>query len=75
MPQLQLPIFSRRGDGDQRRIAVQKDWEHRYGTSTATCRCLQHEESDVRSFRMFTSQMIAGGTRKTKEIVNAFACR
>jgi hypothetical protein len=25
----------------------------------------QHDEQDVRSFRMFTSQMIAGGTVKT----------
>lgn len=32
----------------------------------------QHEEQDVRSFRMFTSQMIAGGTVKPKEIVKAF---
>ena len=32
----------------------------------------QHEEQDVRSFRMFTSQMIAGGTVKPKEIVKTF---
>jgi hypothetical protein len=32
----------------------------------------QHEEQDVRSFRMCTSQMIAGGTVKPKEIVKTF---
>ena len=32
----------------------------------------QHEESDVRSFRMFTSQMIVGGSVKPKEIVETF---
>ena len=32
----------------------------------------QHEEQDVRSFRMFTSQMIEGGTVKPKEIVKTF---
>lgn len=32
----------------------------------------QHEEADVQSFRMFTSQMIAGGTVKPKEIVKTF---
>ena len=32
----------------------------------------QHEEEDVWSFRMFTSQMIVNGTAKPKEIVEAF---
>jgi hypothetical protein len=32
----------------------------------------QHEESDVRSFRMFTSQMIDAGTVKPKEIAQTF---
>ena len=32
----------------------------------------QHDEQDVRSFRMFTSQMIEGGTVKPKEIVKTF---
>ena len=31
-----------------------------------------HEEEDVRSFRMFTSQMIVNGTVKPKEIVETF---
>ena len=32
----------------------------------------QHEEKDVWSFRMFTSQMIVNGTAKPKEIVQTF---
>jgi transposase len=32
----------------------------------------QHEEQDVQSFRLFTSQTIAGGTVKPKEIVRTF---
>src|SRR5437667_11860017 len=31
-----------------------------------------HEEEDIGSFRMFTSQMIVNGTVKPKEIVKAF---
>ena len=31
-----------------------------------------HDEEDVRSFRMFTSQMIVNGTVKPKEIVKVF---
>ena len=36
----------------------------------ATCRC--SSTKDVRSFRMFTSQMIEGGTVKPNEIVKTF---
>ena len=32
----------------------------------------QHEETDVRSFRMFTSQMVATGSVKPREIVETF---
>jgi hypothetical protein len=32
----------------------------------------QHEEQDVRSFRMFTSQMIGSGTVEPKEMVKTF---
>jgi len=32
----------------------------------------QHEESDIRSFRMFTSQMIVTGSVKAREIVETF---
>ena len=40
--------------------------------TTATLPVFQHAEGDVQSFRMFTSQMIAGGTVKPKEIGKTF---
>jgi transposase len=71
MPQLQLPIFPAGVTEINSRIAVQKDasavW-YIHGHLPV----FQHAEGDVRSFRMFTSQMIAAGTVKPKEIVRTF---
>lgn len=71
MPQLQLPIFPAGATEINSRIGVQKEastiW-YIHGHLPV----FQHEEADVRSFRMFTSQMIAGGTVKPKEIVKTF---
>jgi len=71
MPQLQLPIFPTGVTEINSRIAVQKDastvW-YIHGHLPV----FQHQEADVQSFRMFTSQMIAGGTVKPKEIVKTF---
>src|SRR5213079_3068444 len=53
------------------RIAVQKE-AGRVFYLHGHLPVFQHEEQDVRSFRMFTSQMIAGGTVKPKEIVQTF---
>src|SRR5260370_10859123 len=33
---------------------------------------LQHEEKDMKSFRLFTSQLIANGTVRQRDIVRAF---
>jgi hypothetical protein len=70
MPQMQLPIFPAGVTEIDRRIAVQKE--------AGTVYCIyghlpvfQHEEGDVRGFRMFTSQTIVDGTVKPKEIVRA----
>jgi transposase len=71
MAQLQLPIFPAGVTEINHRIAVQKEAGrvfYLYGHLPV----FQHEEQDVRSFRMFTSQMIAGGTVKPKEIVKTF---
>src|SRR5437016_5643846 len=71
MPQLQLPIFPAGVTEINGRIAVQKE-------GGAVCYIhghlpvFQHAEGDVRSFRMFTSQMIVSGTVKPKEIVKTF---
>ena len=71
MPQLQLPIFPAGATEINSRIAVQKKartvW-YIHGHLPV----FHHEEADVRSFRMFTSQMIAGGTVKPKEIAKTF---
>jgi hypothetical protein len=71
MPQLQLPIFPAGVTEINSQIAVQKE----AGTVCyihGHLPVFQHEEQDVRSFRMFTSQMIASGTVKPKEIVQTF---
>ena len=71
MPQLQLPIFPAGVTEINSRIAVQKE-AGRVFYLHGHLPVFQHEEQDVRSFRMFTSQMIAGGTVKPKEIVQTF---
>lgn len=71
MPQLQLPIFPAGVTEINNRIAVQKQdgavW-YIYGHEPV----FHHQEGDVRSFRMFTSQMIALGTVRPQEIVRTF---
>jgi transposase len=71
MPQLQLPIFPAGVTEINNRVAVEaKDGQvcYVYGHLPV----FQHEETDLKSFRMFTSQMIATGTVKPKEIVATF---
>jgi transposase len=71
MPQRQLPLFPAGVAEINRHIAVQKEggqvW-YIYGHLAV----FHHAEDDIRSFRMFTSQMIVNGTVKPKEIVKAF---
>src|ERR1700682_4291501 len=71
MPQLQLPIFPAGVTEINSRIAVQKEAGKVFYLH-GHLPVFQHEEQDVRSFRMFTSQMIEGGTVKPKEIVKTF---
>jgi hypothetical protein len=71
MPQLQLPIFPAGVTEINSRIAVQKE-AGRVCYIHGHLPVFQHEEQDVRSFRMFTSQMIATGSVKPKEIVQTF---
>jgi transposase len=71
MPQMQLPIFPAGVSEINSRVAVEaKDGRvcYVYGHLPV----FQHEETDVRSFRMFTSQMIVTGSVKPKEIVETF---
>jgi len=71
MPQLQLPIFPAGVTEINSRVAVQKE-AGRVFYLHGHLPVFQHEEQDVRSFRMFTSQMIESGTVKPKEIVKTF---
>ena len=68
---MQLPIFPAGVTEINNRIAVEaKDGRVCYIHGHLPV--FQHEEKDVRSFRMFTSQMIVNGTVKPKEIVQTF---
>jgi transposase len=71
MPQLQLPIFPAGVTEINSRIAVQTE-AGKVVYIHGHLPVFQHEEQDVRSFRMFTSQMIEGGTVKPIEIVKTF---
>jgi hypothetical protein len=71
MPQLQLPIFPAGVTEINSRIAVQKE-AGRVCYIHGHMPVFQHEEQDVQSFRMFTSQMIVSGTVKPQEIVKTF---
>jgi len=71
MPQLQLPIFPAGVTEINTRVAVEaKDGRVCYIHGHLPV--FQHDEKDVWSFRMFTSQMIVNGTAKPKEIVQIF---
>jgi transposase len=71
MPQLQLPTFPAGATEITRELAVQKQDGtvfYLYGHLPV----FQHDERDLKSFRMFTSQLIVNGTAKQKEIVRTF---
>jgi hypothetical protein len=71
MPQRQLPIFPAGVTEINHSIAVQKQ-DGQVWYIHGHLPVFHHEEEDVGSFRMFTSQMIVNGTVKPKEIVKAF---
>jgi hypothetical protein len=71
MPQMQLPMFPAGVTEINNRVAVEaKDGQVCYVHGHLPV--FQHEESDIRSFRMFTSQMIEAGTVKPREVVETF---
>ena len=71
MPQRQLPVFPAGVIEINSSIAVQKE-EGQVWYIHGHLAVFHHDEEDVGSFRMFTSQMIVNGTVKPKEIVKAF---
>ncbi len=71
MPQLQLPTFPAGATEITAEIAVQQ----REGTVYylhGHLPVFQHAEKDLRSFRMFTSQMVVNATVKQRDIVRTF---
>ena len=71
MSQLQLPLFPAGVTEINHRLAVQtKDGQVFYIHGHLPV--FHHKEDDLRSFRMFTSQLIDSGTAKPREIAEAF---
>ena len=71
MPQIQLPIFA----PGMTLITPEVGVECREGTVTYFVGCLpvfHHDEDDVRTFRMITSQMVVGGYVRQVDVVRAF---
>jgi uncharacterized protein YqjF (DUF2071 family) len=71
MPQLQLPIFPEGLTAITNEIGFQRKSgkvAYFYGHLPV----FQHDADDVRSFRLFTSQLIDQGTVRQVDVVNAF---
>jgi hypothetical protein len=71
MPQLQLPIFPAGLTPITNDIAFQREggkvvYFHGH------LPLFQHDEKDLKSFRLFTSQLVANGTVRQMDIVRAF---
>jgi hypothetical protein len=71
MPQLQLPIFPDGTKEINRDLGVQcADGKVVYLHGHLPV--FQHEENDIQSFRLFTSQLVANGVARARELVEAF---
>jgi hypothetical protein len=71
MPQLQLPIFSLGLTSITEDLAFQQE-DGKVVYFHGLLPVFQHDEKDLKSFRMFTSQLIANGTVRQRDIVRAF---
>src|SRR5437667_11573267 len=74
MPQLQLPIFSPEVTSLTEDFAFQRE-DGKVVYFHGLLPVFQHDEKDLKSFRMFTSQLIANGTVRQRDIVRAFGVR
>jgi hypothetical protein len=71
MPQLQLPIFPDGTKEINRDLGVQcADGKVVYLHGHLPV--FQHEQTDLQSFRLFTSQLVANGVARAREVVEAF---
>ena len=71
MPQLQLPIFPVESKCITNEIAVARE-DQRVVYIYGSLPIFQHEQGDLQSFRLFTSQLIERGAARQVDIVNAF---
>jgi transposase-like protein len=71
MPQLQLPLFAPGLTPLSEDLAVQQE-NGRVVYFHGLLPIFQHDEKDLKSFRMYTSQLIANGTVRQGDIVRAF---
>jgi hypothetical protein len=71
MPQLQLPIFPDGLTSITEDLAFQRA-DGRVVYFHGMLPVFQHDEADLKSFRMFTSQLVANGTVRQRDIVQAF---
>jgi transposase len=71
MPQLRLPLFADGLISINEDLAFQRE-DGRVIYFHGLMPVFQHGAKDLRSFRMFTSQLIATGTARPRDIVQAF---
>ena len=71
MPQLQLPMFPPGLSSITEDMAFQQE-DGKVVYFHGLMPVFQHDAKDVKSFRMFTSQLIANGTVRQRDIVQAF---
>ncbi len=71
MPQLQLPIFPSGLTSLTEDLAFQQE-EGKVIYFHGLLPVFQHDEKDVKTFRMYTSQLIANGTVRQRDVVRAF---
>ena len=71
MPQLQLPIFPHGLTSLTEDLAFQQE-NGKVVYFHGLLPVFQHDQKDVKSFRMITSQWIANGTVRQRDIVRAF---
>ena len=71
MPQLQLPIFPAGSKNLTNEIAVECEG-NRVVYTHGLMPMFQHDKGDIRSFRMFTSQLINMGSARQGDIVKTF---
>jgi hypothetical protein len=71
MPQLQLPVFPAGAKEISKNMAVEcKDGRVAYFHGQMPV--FQHDEKSVKSFRLFTSQLVDAGTLKAREVAEGF---